>query len=97
MHGFGQMLLASGSSLSGCWWKGRVHGFCRHMSRRDGSTYEGSMVHGERRGRGKLTFAWADVYEGELAGDLPNGNGIMHTSAGCSLVTPSAPSLTFIR
>ena len=74
-----------------------MHGLCRHISRRDGSTYEGSMVHGERRGRGRLIFAWADVYEGEIAGDLPNGNGIMHTSAGCSLLTPSAPSLTFIR
>ena len=93
MHGFGQLLLASGSSLGGCWWKGRMHGLCRHVSRRDGSTYEGSMVHGERRGRGKLIFAWADVYEGELARDLPNGVGVMHTSAGnCLAVHRFVPS-----
>ncbi len=97
MHGFGQMLLASGSSLSGCWWKGRMHGLCRHISRRDGSTYEGSMVHGERRGRGKLTFAWADVFEGEMARDLPNGSGVMLTSAGPLLVNLSSFSHTFFQ
>ena len=97
MHGFGQLLLASGSSLSGCWWKGRMHGLCRHISRRDGSTFEGSMVHGERRGRGKLTFAWADVYEGELARDLPNGSGIMYTSAGLRLMSIPAIFLIHFR
>jgi hypothetical protein len=97
MHGFGQLLLASGSSLSGCWWKGRMHGLCRHISRRDGSTFEGSIVHGERRGRGKLTFAWADVYEGELARDLPNGSGIMYTSAGLRVVIFPAISLIHFR
>jgi hypothetical protein len=91
MHGFGQLLLSSGSMLGGCWWKGRLHGLCRHVSRRDGSTYEGSMAHGERRGSGKLVFAWADVYEGEVARDLPNGSGIMCTSAGASVVTAPAP------
>jgi hypothetical protein len=91
MHGFGQLLLACGSSVAGCWWRGRAHGLCRHVSRRDGSTYEGSMVHGERRGRGKLIFAWADVYEGEVARDLPNGVGVMHTSAGSCLAAHRLP------
>jgi hypothetical protein len=77
-----------------------MHGLCRHVSRRDGSVYEGAMVHGERKGQGKLTFAWADVYEGELARDLPNGSGIMYTSAGICFRT-QRPSLflclTFFR
>jgi hypothetical protein len=74
-----------------------MHGFCRHISRRDGSTYEGSMIHGERRGPGKLIFAWADVYEGEMARDLPNGNGTIYTSAGVSLETFAAHFLMRCR
>ncbi len=97
MHGFGNMLLASGSSMSGCWWQGRMHGVCRHVSRSDGSSYEGSMVHGERRGRGRLVFAWADVYEGEVARDQPNGSGVMFTSAGARHANFLPLSLNFLQ
>ena len=69
-----EKVFEDGSSYSGEWLAGRMHGAGIYKSA-DGEVYEGAFVEGRRRGQGLLMRADGSSYEGLWMDDLYHGEG----------------------
>ena len=49
----------------------------------DGRSYEGTMLHGKKQGKGKLLFEDGAYYEGLFDNDKMNGQGILYYRQNC--------------
>lgn len=64
-HGWGRMVFANGDCVEGWWEHDVLQGSGEYTSQREGWTYRGGYVAGERHGPGRLVTAQSDVWECE--------------------------------
>lgn len=83
-HGWGRMVFANGDCVEGWWEHDVLQGSGEYTSQREGWTYRGGYVAGERHGPGRLVTAQSDVWECEWTHGViaPASRGTHATAAG---------------
>lgn len=83
-HGWGRMVFANGDCVEGWWEHDALQGSGEYTSQREGWTYRGGYVAGERHGPGRLVTAQSDVWECEWTHGVvaPASRGTHATAAG---------------